>query len=203
MKKKDFNKLVISLRYFLLGKGYNFAIEALEYAKAIHCGTRKDKVTPEFQHQVEIALYLTTIANISNLEEVIIVALLHDIEEDYNIDREELTHRFGELVEQSVYTLSKIYKGEKKKLEDYFEHIANDPIASIVKGVDRINNLSDMVGIFTPHGQQKYIDDVHEYFFPMLKKARKNFPAQMLAYHNITTMLRMQVTLIQHILEKK
>jgi excinuclease ABC subunit A len=69
----DFDKRLIALRYTLLGKGYTRSIKALEFARKIHCGTRKDGITPEFQHQVEIALYLTTLkipesVNLKNID---------------------------------------------------------------------------------------------------------------------------------------
>lgn len=52
-----YQRLFIAMRYWLIGvskndKQYEPALEALEYAKHIHIGLRKDGKTPEFQHQI-------------------------------------------------------------------------------------------------------------------------------------------------------
>lgn len=43
-------KRLVSLRYWLIGRRYFTALEAMEFAAAHHTGFRKDGKTPEF-HQ--------------------------------------------------------------------------------------------------------------------------------------------------------
>jgi hypothetical protein len=54
-----------------------------------------------------------------------------------------------------------------------------------------------MAEVFTLEKQKKYIKEVLDLFFPMLKNARRNFPAQVLAYENIKHMLKSQIQLIE------
>ena len=191
--RKDFQKLKIALEYLLLWKDYMRALSALEFAKSLHNGYRKDWVTPEFQHQVEICLYILTLKWITNEEDYICTALLHDTREDYDITHEEIENRFGANVANAVELLTKKYRWKIKKYDEYFEALSKNKYASIVKWADRINNLSSMVWVFTKEKQLSYVNEVEKYFLPMLKGARRNFPELTFAFFNIETMLREQI----------
>ena len=57
----EFQKQTVFLRGWLQGRGYNIALEAMEFARQYHQGTRKDNVTPEFAHQTEIAMHASVL----------------------------------------------------------------------------------------------------------------------------------------------
>lgn len=192
-----FSKLYISLKNRLYGLGYYNAMKALEKGREIHDGWRKDGETPEYQHQLEIALFLLTLKGIKNIENVIICALLHDTLEDYpdKIDAKWIIENFGN---DNYQTLKNLNKHNFKNYEDYFGTLEKDINGSLVKLGDRINNVQSMnSGKFSIEKQQKYINEVEEYFLPMAKKARKNFPEQMDAYYNMEIMLKSQKELVQ------
>ncbi len=201
-----YNKLFIAMRYFLIGMGtqdkrYLNALNALEYAKAIHIGYRKDGVTPEFQHQLEIAHYLRTLLPLMEYPaEVLCASFLHDVPEDYDIAFEEIESKFGKRVRESVYLLTKKYRGEKKSTQEYFGQLAKCPIASVVKGADRINNQQSMIGVFTLEKQKCYVEESEQYIIPMLKKARHLHVGQEAAYENIKLILNSQIRLISNTL---
>lgn len=198
-----YEKMKISLRYWLLGMAqsdnrYMKCVEALEFASGFHTGLRKDGVTKEFEHQLTITHYLRSLIN--NLiypSETICVSLLHDVPEDYSVSFDELTQKFGPIVSNSTEKLTKFYRGTKKTNEVYFNGIANDPIASIGKGGDRIHNLQSMVGVFTKPKQIEYVKEAEDWILPALKQARRNYPAQELAYENIKLMMKSQIELIK------
>lgn len=191
---KPYEKLHISLRYFLLGKGFYKAADALEFAGSYHTGFRKDGITPEFQHQIEITHYLRTlIPSLMFPEETLTTALLHDVTEDYGVLSSTITERYGSDISQAVQLLDK----NGKSLEFYFSGIANNPIASIVKGGDRMHNIQTMVGVFSPEKQLKYINEVEDHFLPMLKTARRKFVSQESAYENIKHILTSQLELLK------
>lgn len=194
---KNFQKLKIALEYQLIGKGYLKALKAFNIARSYHSWTRKDGVTPEFQHQIEIALYLMTLKDVPNLEEVITSALLHDIREDYGIEDSYIRVEFGNEVADAVEKLTKKFRGYEKDKKTYFEELSKCAIASIVKGADRIHNVNSMVWVFSPEKQLSYVSEVREYFLPMLKKARKNFPEQTFAYLNVETVLLSLTRLVE------
>jgi len=199
-----YEKLKVSLRYWLLGMSqsnpdYIKCVEALEFASKFHTGTRKDGVTPEFEHQLVITHYIRTLIN--NLEfpvETICSSLLHDVPEDYDVSFEEITSKFGLTTSISTEKLTKFYRGVKKSNEVYFKGIAEDPIASIIKGGDRIHNLQSMVGVFSKSKQEEYVKEAEQWILPAIKQARRNFPKQEVAYENIKLMMNSQIELIKY-----
>lgn len=199
----QYEKLQISLRYFLLGKEFYETARSLEFAAKYHTGFRKDGVTPELQHQVEIVHYLRTLLpSFIYPEDTLTSGVLHDTDEDYPESKPEIVKNFRPRVVRSTSLLNK--NGKTK--EYYFSEIANDEIASIVKGADRIHNMQSMIGVFNCGKQIDYVAEVETYFLPMLKIARRNFPQQETAYENIKHVLVSQIELIKELhkhLDKK
>lgn len=206
MSNNQYQKLHIALQNYLYGAKYYRALKAFDLAKRFHTGVRKDKVTPEFQHQIEIALFITTLKDVSNEEDAIIVALLHDLLEDYvEVTRNDILDLVGQTATESVVMISKKIQGKHRHqgLDGYFNDIGQDQEASIVKGCDRIRNLQTMVGVFSSEKQREYIQETKDYFLPMLKRAAGLFPMQYLAYMNIRTMLKSQIELLEACLAAK
>lgn len=197
-----FNKRKMVLRQQLIGARMFEALAAMEFAEKFHTGFRKDLVTPEFDHQISIALYALTLPDIIHREEVIATIMLHDVREDYHVSDGEIQaifidQAFSLLVARAVDAMTKTFRGVIRDEKEVFQAIADCEIASIAKGCDRIHNLQSMVGVFTPEKQEKYLGEVNEFFFPMLKKARRAFPQQVMAYENIKFVLTSQCQLIE------
>ena len=190
-------KLRSAMRYYLQGRKYHNALKAMNFAEAHHNGTRKDLITPEFDHQVRIAHFIRTLPDLMFPEETIATVFLHDTPEDYDVGHEEIELKFGEMVSISTELVTKVHRGTKKHMPTYFDEIAGDPIASIVKGGDRVHNLQSMVGVFDEKKQLQYMDEVKRFFLPMLKQARRNFPEQEAAYENLKHMLVSQLQLLE------
>lgn len=193
----EHEKLKLALRYYLLGKGYYVAIEAMEFAAAHHVGLRKDGVTPEFHHQISIAHYIRTLP-VMYPELTIAAGLLHDVREDYNVADAELVRRFGQVLTTACIILDK----NGKDTEYYHQECAVNPITSIAKPSDRVNNLQTMGGVFTDEKQHRYATETEDHFLPMVKVGRRMFPQQELAYENIKHMLTSQLQLIRAVLAK-
>jgi (p)ppGpp synthase/HD superfamily hydrolase len=186
---EKYNKLFVALKYYLYGRNYYTALKALEFARRYHTGTRKDGTTPAFLHQIEIALYITTLKDLKDEALSLTAALLHDVMEDYNISFQEMEGVFGKEITSIVWLLTKKHQGTVTEL-------AKDPIASVVKGADRIHNIQTMIGVFSLEKQKKYAEEVQTRFLPMIKEAKRNFPEQSAAYFNIEHMLKSQLALI-------
>lgn len=197
-----FEKLFVAFKYFLVGRKYYLALRALEFARTYHTGLRKNGETPEFQHQLEIAMYLSTLPNLPQEEIVYTVAILHDILEDYPVSKEEMTQKFGKEVLDIVWILTKKYQGSKKDEKQYFKDISENSIAALVKGADRIHNVQSMLNVFSKEKQAKYLEEVEQNFLPMIKQAKYRFPEHSGAFFNIQHMLKSQVDLFRAILKK-
>jgi len=192
-----YQRHTIAVRHTLLGKGWYIALEAMEFALNFHKGTRKDKITPEFYHQIEIAGFLLTLSSgLMFPEDTIAVSFLHDCPEDYDVGFKELDSRFGTRISRATELVTKTHRGRKLDPTTYFIAMEDDPIASVVKGSDRINNQSTIVPIFSREKQNIYLDETNGWILPMLKAARKKHPRQYDVYRNIMFVLRSQVDLI-------
>jgi (p)ppGpp synthase/HD superfamily hydrolase len=195
-----YNKLFTSLRYFLQGRKMYNAVTALEYASHFHNGKRKDGVTPEFQHQLEIAHYVRAFEpHLSYPEETFAAIALHDVCEDADVGFIEIESKFGKLAADAVKLMTKKHRGEKKDTKTYFSEVFSHPISSVGKGGDRIHNHQSMVGVFTREKQISYIEETETYILPGLKKARREIPQQEPVYENMKYMLKSQIALLQAI----
>jgi (p)ppGpp synthase/HD superfamily hydrolase len=199
----DTAKKLSVLRQLLIGAKYFRALRALEFAQTYHTGIRKDGVTPEFDHQLSIALYVMTLPDLIHREATIAAVLLHDISEDYSVSRLEIINlfpgsaEFAILVADGVDKVTKKYRGRIKDEDMLFDAMAEDPIASIVKPADRSHNLQTMVGVFTVEKQIAYIDFAETRVLPMMKIARRRFPEQTNAYENTKHVIKGQIELIR------
>jgi (p)ppGpp synthase/HD superfamily hydrolase len=192
------NKKIVTLRYWLLGRGYHTALAALEFATKFHTGTRKDGTTPEFDHQVTIALYIRTLVDLLDYpEETLAAVFLHDVCEDHDVGFDEIEVQFGRRIRDAVIRLTKVHRGVKVPPEVYFDKIATDPIASVVKGADRMHNMQTMNAVFSEAKQTSYIQETLDYILPMLKKARRSFTKQEPVYENVKLVLLTQIELIK------
>lgn len=196
-----YGKLKNQLKGYLKGKGYHTALAAFDEGEKTHIGVRKDGVTPEFQHQIEICLFIITLKEVKDEENTLIAALLHDIREDYHLEHSYIEGKFGKIAADAIEKLTKEFKGIKKDTQDYFNKIAECPIASLVKIADRINNISSMVGVFSIKKQEDYLFEIKEYFLPMIKVVRNRFPEQSLSYYGMNTFLKNMSHTIQAVLK--
>lgn len=193
MNYGDHKKLANTLRSRLLGEArtnpqFYDAIIALDIALKYHDDFRKDG-KPTIIHQLSIALFAYTLINYFKFPVAIIVAcLLHDTFEDYPESETEIRQLLPDYF-TFVYSLSKVRYGAKIDYNIYFNDISKCPVCSIVKLIDRIHNLSTMQGAFKLEKQAEYVLECEKYFFPMLKKAKRTFLTQELAYENIKSVL--------------
>ena len=199
-------KREIACRYWLLGRNYHFALRSMDYNRRLFSGKRKDGITPEFDHHVSQAHYLRTLPNLIYPQETFCTIFFHDTPEDKGVSPEEIRKHFPEdeqfagRVGDSVWRMTKKWRGETRGEKDLFEEMARCPISSIAKGCDRIHNVQTMGGVFTHTKQMDYMEEVDRLFLPMLKDAERNFPEQEPAYENIRTHLKSQVALIRSFL---
>lgn len=199
----EYQKQITVMRTFLQAKDYHVALAAMEFAMKYHNGVRLDGVSPEFSHQMFIAMYILSISPLlMHPEETIAAVFLHDVCEDFDVTYDEIERLFGKLIRVAVELLTKKKDGVRVPDDVYYKRMAGNAIASIVKGVDRAHNIHTMHGAdWTVEKQQEYLDFVFERVLPMLKKARKTFTPQRLAYENVKAVLLMQARPVQLLLD--
>lgn len=215
MNTTPFEKLKASLRAKLTGLAmiepkYYQCVKALEMGAEIHTKKRKDGVTPEFYHQLNMLSYaLTFHSALIDPDLVYTTIILHDAYEDYPewIDRLE-----AEFPREMVYIkrISKIifhknpdgtFTEVKKDKKLYMSDMANCHVTSVGKGIDRIHNLSTMKGVFTIKKQITYYKEAREHFLPMLKSGRRKFLEQETVYESLKLTMNLLVDNIEHFIE--
>ena len=153
--------------------------KALAYAKKMHDGQfRKKGHGDERIPYINHPLLMTCHALALGLEEddLLSTCLLHDVCEDCGIAPEELP--VNEEAREAVRLLTK-WKGFEKTPKDetiYYNGIAENRIAAIVKLLDRCHNISDMAASFTDEHMAEYIKETQEYVYPLMEKAREKYP---------------------------
>lgn len=190
----------IALRYWMLGRRYLDASRAMEQAETLHPGFRKDGVTPEFSHQIWIANYLRTLPVPETvMETLLIAAFFHDAAEDCDFPFEEIERNYNVDAARIVRAMTKIYRGVKVPEATYFLGLERDPLAALAKGVDRLHNLSSMVGVFTRAKQEGYVVESETWHLPMIKRAQRRGPELEAAFENVKQNLRSRISLIRAI----
>ena len=73
--------------------------------------------------------------------------------------------------------------------EAYYEGIAGNPTAAIVKAIDRCNNVSNMMASFTIEKVIEYVDETEAYVLPLLDTIKHEYPE----YHDACFVIKYQI----------
>ena len=171
----------------------NLVLKASQFAALKHCDQRrKDGKTPYIIHPISVAMILSEIGSIEDLE-ILSAALLHDTLEDTDTSVHELDKNFGsrvriiveELTDNDMLTFS-----QRKQMQiDNALYLSKD--ATLVRIADKISNVYDVIENPPPAWNQKrcnkYVDwaeavmnncqkvnqDLENHFFELLTEYRK------------------------------
>lgn len=206
MNTTDYEKLKLTIRSQLVGMAlidtrYLICVRALDYAATIHTGLRKDGKTPEFYHQLSLVGYaLTQVRNMKKPWLIIATLILHDTYEDNQHLEEELREQFPKVFEY-VVRCSKIRRGEKVDMVLYTTELSECAICSVVKLIDRLHNISTMLGVFSEKKLVEYVDETVTHYLPMLKTAKRKFQKQHELYELLKSNLNLLLSPIQFSIE--
>ena len=155
------------------------AQRALAFAKEKHDGQMwKTKQGQEQIPYIFHPLMITCHALALGLEEddLLSACLLHDVCEDCGVTPEELP--VNDRTREAVRLLTKPegYRNTEEEKKIYYDGIAGDRIAMIVKLLDRCINVSSMANIFTDERMAEYISETHRYLYPFFDKVRREYP---------------------------
>jgi len=131
----------------LVAEAYRLAADAHEGQR------RKDDGTPYITHPVAVAELLH---DAGFDDEVVAAALLHDVVEDTEMDRDEIAERFGDRVAELVGALSEDdgiqdYEDRKREHREQVAESGRDAIAIYI--ADKLSNLRDMRFIYAEEGE--------------------------------------------------
>jgi (p)ppGpp synthase/HD superfamily hydrolase len=156
-------------------------LAAISIVRQEMIGLRNDGKTPSWQHPYDVEeVVLQMIKDCpegathlldSEIIHMQIVALLHDLLEDTAWKASAIKRMFNEDVMKDVQSLTKEYdcRFGTPQLVEYFNHLVTEAshFARIVKCCDRIANLKEARGVFTPYRLERYIFETKMLVIPI------------------------------------
>lgn len=167
----DEHKMYTYIKTYASANGLTQTMKVLPYARELHEGQirkGKDKV-PYIYHPLLVACHALSLGLTD--DDIVSAALLHDVCEDCGVAPKELP--VNETTREAVALLTK-QEGVLK--EEYYQKISENPIATMVKLMDRCNNVSGMAAGFSKEKLVKYIKETEDVVYTLLKKAKKEYP---------------------------
>ena len=181
--------------------------KALYYMRDCHSGQLRkelkfsDAKVPYIVHPLMMVCHAQSMGITD--DKFLAVVLLHDVCEDCGKTPEELP--FSDEVKHSVALLTKVYDKTISKQENtkkYYAALSEDRIASVVKVIDRCNNVSTMAGCFKDEKLAEYIDETEKYVFPLLSRIKQTWPEYnnvvfLVKYHMLSVLESLKVMLAE------
>ena len=162
-------------------EGLTETYRALYYMREQHEGQFRKKLKfsdariPYINHPLMMACHAQAMGLTDDC--LLAVILLHDVCEDCGVPVEELP--FSEPVREAVGLLTKSFPEGMPKEEaeaEYYRGIRSDPVAAMVKVIDRCNNVSTMAQSFSDRKLAEYIEETETYVMPLLKMLKQSCP---------------------------
>lgn len=158
--------------------------KAVEVVEKAHNGQTRDSGASYIEEHIYYATYLvyTLFRKEKNLEELVVMTLLHDIVEDTDVKIGQIRKEFGDTVADVVQLLTKTPEEEEQSMtpeekylvtQNYLGRLSENRSAVIVKMVDRIANVNCIVeqtALKKPEKNKRYIREVKNLYIPLAKK---------------------------------
>jgi (p)ppGpp synthase/HD superfamily hydrolase len=144
---------------------------AYEVAHEAHAGQTRDEGTPYIVHPIRVAVSLVDELKLYS-PTLICSALLHDVIEDTDITREDVSQMFGEEIAEVVWLLTKL---EEVRLTEHLRRIeeSGHTGAPLVKLCDRLDNLRSVVHTPRPDKKHRYIRTTEELYLPLAARTNR------------------------------
>lgn len=178
-------------------KGMTQTVEVLPYARELHKGQfrKGNGQIPYIYHPLSMACHALSLG----LEDdnLISAVLLHDVCEDCGVSVEDLP--VNDVVKEAVKLVT---KDDSKDTYDYYQDISENAIATMVKLLDRCNNVSGMSAAFSKEKMVKYINETEKYVYPLLQTVKTRYSEYsnqvfLIKYHmtSVVTSLKYQLSI--------
>nr|MBP3598104.1 hypothetical protein [Eubacterium sp.] len=167
----DENEMYTYIETFANMHEFRQTSKVLPYVRELHKGQvrkGKDRV-PYVYHPLMVACHALALG--LDDDDMISAALLHDVCEDCEVKAEELP--VNEPTKRAVALLTK-QKGVD--VETYYQNISENAIATMVKLLDRCNNVSGMAAGFSKEKIIEYIKETEQVVYPLWERAKSAYP---------------------------
>ena len=168
---KEFEALIQKIKKYSPKKELGIIEKAFEFAEKAHAGHQRLSGDPYITHPLAIASIL---ADLEQDPTTIAAALLHDVVEDVEVSREELSKTFGEEITRLVEGVTKLSQltfvsREVRQAENFrkmFIAMGEDFRIIIIKLADRLHNMLTLKYL-PPAKQKETALETREIFAPL------------------------------------
>lgn len=155
-------KMYTYLKGYAMAMNWHETLSALAFARTAHAGQFRKSGEPYIVHPLTVANHAIALG--IREDAIIAAAILHDVSEDCGTLPGHLP--VSEDIRDAVWKLTHV-NGEP--IESYYRGIRENRIASIVKLLDRCNNVSTMAGVFSTEKVYQYIEETRQHVLPLLR----------------------------------
>lgn len=162
------------------------SLKALDFALEAHKDQKRKKSDiPYIYHPLNLACH--ALAMDIKDDSIIAACLLHDVIEDCDVKVEDLPvcDECKNLVDQLTHEK---LEDEEDSLKNYYKKVSSNPKVSLIKLIDRCNNLTTMSWGLSREKVYRYIKTTEEYILPLIKVVKKE-----VEYNNAAWLLSYQI----------
>ena len=151
-------------------------LAACDFADLAHTGITRKSGEPYILHPIAVSCIL---ANMRLDAETLMAALLHDVIEDTQYTKEDITEKFGLTVAELVDGVTKLSQSSDKEynkaasFRKILQATLQDPRVIIIKLADRYHNMTTL-GALRPDKRARIAQETFDIFVPMARLVGMN-----------------------------
>lgn len=156
---------------YLNEKDVKRVLAACDYADIAHAGVTRKSGEPYILHPIAVSCIL---AHMRLDPETLMAALLHDVIEDTDFSKDDITEKFGRTVAELVDGVTKLSHSSDKEynkaasFRKILQATLQDPRVIIVKLADRYHNMTTL-GALRPDKRARIAQETSDVFVPMAR----------------------------------
>ena len=183
-------QLKIIIDAYLSESDVERVLAACDYADIAHDGITRKSGEPYILHPIAVSCIL---AHMRLDAETLMAALLHDVIEDTEFSKEDITEKFGKTVAELVDGVTKLSHSSDKEynkaasFRKILQATLQDPRVIIIKLADRYHNMTTL-GALRPDKRARIAQETSDIFVPMARIVGMNEMAdnlEHLCYQNL------------------
>ena len=169
-------QLNIIIDAYLKASEVEQVLAACDYADIAHEGITRKSGEPYILHPIAVSCIL---AHMRMDSETLMAALLHDVIEDTDFTKEDITDKFGRIVADLVDGVTKLSHSSDKEynkaatFRKILQATLQDPRVIIVKLADRYHNMTTLAAL-RPDKRARIAQETFDIFVPMARLVGMN-----------------------------
>lgn len=169
-------QLKIIIDAYLTESDVERVLDACDYADVAHDGITRKSGEPYILHPIAVSCIL---AHMRLDAETLMAALLHDVIEDTEFSKEDISNKFGKTVAELVDGVTKLSHSSDKEynkaasFRKILQATLQDPRVIIIKLADRYHNMTTLDAL-RPDKRARIAQETFEIFVPMARLVGMN-----------------------------